>query len=89
MAGHIVQSALVIAKDETGADTYLYFGVEVPKSIPAAEVKRLVDGGFIAKDVVEPEPTETAAQKKAREKAEAEAEAKAKADAEAAAKSGS
>lgn len=44
---HIVKSALVIAKAEDKSDVYLYRGAPVPSHIPAAEVARLVEGGFV------------------------------------------
>lgn len=42
-----VKVPLVIASDEAGAHVYLYQGQPVPSSIPADEVLRLADGGFI------------------------------------------
>lgn len=58
MAGHIVTAPLVIARDEQGKDVYLYQNVQVPSGIPAAEIKRLIEGDFISKgtDPVSTEP---------------------------------
>lgn len=44
---HIVKSALVIARAEDGSDVYLYRGAPVPSHVPAKEVARLVEGGFV------------------------------------------
>lgn len=44
---HIVTSALVIAKAEDKSDVYLYRGAQVPAHIPAKEIARLVEGGFV------------------------------------------
>lgn len=43
----VALAALVIAKDASGADVYIYQGSAVPEGIPAAEVKRLTDEGFV------------------------------------------
>lgn len=48
MASHIAITPLVIARDSEGRHVYLYDGQPVPANVPAAEVKRLVDGGFLA-----------------------------------------
>lgn len=47
-AAYTVVAPLVIAKTETG-DRYLYEGATVPADVDAAEVERLVEGGFIHK----------------------------------------
>ena len=39
----VVMAPLVIAKDDSGKQVYLYFGTEVPASIGKAEVARLSD----------------------------------------------
>lgn len=44
---HVVTSALVIAKDESGQQVYLYQGSTVPSSIPTVEIHRLVDAGYL------------------------------------------
>lgn len=45
-AAYTVVAPLVIAKTETG-DRYLYEGATVPADVDAAEVERLLEGGFI------------------------------------------
>ncbi len=40
---------LVIAKDETGRDVYIYQDFPVPENVTAASIKRLLDEKFIAK----------------------------------------
>lgn len=45
--GNTVSAALVIVKKQDGSDLYLYAGAELPDHVPAADVKRLVDGGLV------------------------------------------
>lgn len=40
---------LIIARDSGGKDVYVYQGGIVPENVTADEVKRLLDGKFIAK----------------------------------------
>lgn len=56
MAGHVVTAPLVIASDAEGRHVYLYEGQPVPAGIPAAEVKRLVEGGFLSQGQPEEPP---------------------------------
>lgn len=55
---HIVKAALVVATDGEGRHRYLYQGAVVPSDIPAAEVERLADEGFIVAEAVGAEPAE-------------------------------
>lgn len=47
---HTVTAPLVIASDAEGRQVYLYRGAPVPAQIPAKEVTRLVEGGFVVAD---------------------------------------
>lgn len=46
---------LVVAKDATGRDTYVYSGQIVPGHVAESEVERLLEGSFIAA-LESPEP---------------------------------
>jgi hypothetical protein len=46
---HVVTKPLVISKKPDGSDLYLYEGAELPDYLSDAEVKRLVDLGFVEK----------------------------------------
>lgn len=49
MSSYYVKTALVVATDSEGRHRYLYRDADVPADIPADEVKRLANEGFIGK----------------------------------------
>lgn len=54
MTQYIAVTPLVIARDETGRDVYVYNGQPVPGNVSDESVERLVEDGFIAA-IFEPE----------------------------------
>jgi len=47
---HVAIAPLVIARDESGHDIYIYGGQPVPDNVTKDEIARLEDGGFIASE---------------------------------------
>jgi hypothetical protein len=60
MTDYIAITPLVIARDETNRDVYVYNGQPVPGNVSAASKERLLEDGFIAAlpevEVVKPKP---------------------------------
>jgi hypothetical protein len=57
MATYIAKVPLVIAKDESGRDVYIYQDFQVPSNVTDDSIKLLLEGEFIAK-VEEPASAE-------------------------------
>lgn len=47
---HTVTAPLIIAINDEGSQVYVYQGQPIPGNIPAGEIKRLSEEGFIASD---------------------------------------
>ena len=58
MTSYIAITPLVIARDETDRDVYIYNGQPVPGNVSETSVKRLLEDGFIAAlpEVEKPKP---------------------------------